>query len=68
MDNELTNEEYETAFEIELEALQIISEKIKKAFEEERKTKQKYKTSIQPRLSYLKKRKNYCKIHKPSVA
>ena len=68
LNNDLTFEECEEAFEIELESLEIISKKVQKAFEEERKMRLNYKRTIQPRLSALSKQKKYGKILNPTEA
>lgn len=47
-DNDMTFEEWGEAFEIELEALEILTKKIKKNFEEERMGTLKYKKNPVP--------------------
>ena len=68
LNDKLTFEECEKAFEIELESLEIISKKVQKNFEEERKMKQNYIRTIQPRLSALGKQEKYYKILNPTEA
>lgn len=51
MDDNLTPEELKEAFEIEMEAFEIISRKVKMSFEKERTRTQRYKKTLIPSRS-----------------